>query len=379
MVPATKHLTKLMERNLQRTLAIIFSIILASQLISHITFDLLPYSSPKPKEEKIWQILYWTPIFGSYKQWGLGLKCQSCYGTTNRELLNVSDVVYFHYRDLNENDLPKFRKPNQIYIVLNMESPPHSRYNPRYKYFFNWTAHYRHDSNLFYSYGRVYAHDKNMEHSVKRPWLLDSTDFEIPKPNLTAIEHAANMNKTRSVVWIDSNCNTAIKREEYVKQLSSYINVDIYGACGDTVQCPRSEHAKCMKMIENKYMFYIAFENSLCLDYITEKLYNALQLFIVPIVMGGADYQRAAPPNSYINVQDYKSLEDLAKYLHYLQENRTAYNQYFEWKKYYTITGSGEFGVCAECAAIKNHLVLKKSSMVDLEEFYNMKQCRSKL
>ena len=373
---------------------LILLFILWSPLILLITFYILPFSSPdhpspitQPKIAKQWLILYWTPIFGTYKHWGPGPKCTSCYGTTNREFLNISDVVYFHYRDLNEDDLPKFRKPNQIYICMNMESPVNNGgiNVSRYKYFFNWTADYRHDSNLFYPYGRVYVHDNNLKHTIKKPWLVDNNDFKIPKPDISTIEKAtANFNKTRSIAWIVSHCKTGIKREDYVKNLSSFIDVDIYGACGK-LKCPRS--ADCMKMIENKYMFYIAFENSLCLDYITEKLYKVLQFFIVPIVMGGGHYESAAPPKSYINVQDYQSPEDLAKYLRYLQENRHAYNQYFEWKKYFTVTNfaieefriRGKFGICAECAAIKNHLTLKKSSIIDLEEFYDMKQCRSKL
>ena len=37
-------------------------------------------------------------------------------------------------------------------------------------------------------------------------------------------------------------------------------------------------------------MFYLAFENSNCKDYATEKFYISLDMAIVPIVMGGANY-----------------------------------------------------------------------------------------
>ena len=41
----------------------------------------------------------------------------------------------------------------------------------------------------------------------------------------------------------------------------------------------------------------MAFENSICNDYMTEKFWRSLDLEIVPIVMGGGNYTRDAPEN----------------------------------------------------------------------------------
>ena len=38
--------------------------------------------------------------------------------------------------------------------------------------------------------------------------------------------------------------------------------------------------------------------------------------------------------SGYINVFNYKSAQHLADHLKYLDSNRTAYNEYFKWKKY---------------------------------------------
>jgi hypothetical protein len=38
--------------------------------------------------------------------------------------------------------------------------------------------------------------------------------------------------KTKEVAWISSNCGVPSKRDEYVKELSKYIPVDISGKCG---------------------------------------------------------------------------------------------------------------------------------------------------
>ena len=90
-------------------------------------------------------------------------------------------------------------------------------------------------------------------------------------------------------------------------------------------------------MLQQSYRFYLAFENSNCNDYITEKFwYNAIQNDIVPIVMGPHRhvYERLAPPNSFIHVDDFESPADLARYLKLLSKNKTKYLQYFKWKQH---------------------------------------------
>lgn len=47
-------------------------------------------------------------------------------------------------------------------------------------------------------------------------------------------------------------------------------------------------------MIENKYKFFLSFENTFCNDYVTEKLFSILLLNIVPIVFGGVGYKSRA-------------------------------------------------------------------------------------
>ena len=60
-------------------------------------------------------------------------------------------------------------------------------------------------------------------------------------------------------------------------------------------------------MLEQDYKFYLSFENSICVDYVTEKFYNALLFNTVPVVYGGADYSRLAPNMSYIDIRNYGS------------------------------------------------------------------------
>lgn len=149
-------------------------------------------------------------------------------------------------------------------------------------------------------------------------------------------DYAAN--KTKKVAWFVSNCGARNGRLAYARELAKYIPVDIYGTCGP-LKCPRTDH-RCFELLERDYKFYLAFENSNCRDYITEKFYvNGLGQAVLPIVMGARpeDYERSAPQGSYIHVDDFASAEDLAAYLHRLDKDDELYNSYFRWK------GTGEF------------------------------------
>lgn len=66
------------------------------------------------------------------------------------------------------------------------------------------------------------------------------------------------------------------------------------------------------------YRIYLAFENSNCDEYLTEKLwYNAYFKYAIPVVMGGTreNYERLCPPKSFIHVDDFDSPQSLADYL----------------------------------------------------------------
>ena len=68
-------------------------------------------------------------------------------------------------------------------------------------------------------------------------------------------------------------------------------------------------------MFEKTYYFYLSFENDICRDYASEKLYHPLRYNIVPIVYGGGNFTRDTPPSSVIDIMDYPNPKHLAKHL----------------------------------------------------------------
>ena len=64
-------------------------------------------------------------------------------------------------------------------------------------------------------------------------------------------------------------------RLDYALTLSRYIKVDIYGKCSPNgLKCARSKNEECMDELQKDYKFYLAFENSNCRDYISEKFFT---------------------------------------------------------------------------------------------------------
>lgn len=93
----------------------------------------------------------------------------------------------------------------------------------------------------------------------------------------------------------------------------------------------------CHDYLRENYLFYLAFENSICKDYVTEKFFRTLQLDLIPVVMGAANYSTDYPPNSFIDALKFSSPQQLAEYLYQVANNETLYRQYFYWKKDYRI------------------------------------------
>ena len=145
--------------------------------------------------------------------------------------------------------------------------------------------------------------------------------------------------------WLVSHCITVGQREQLVRSLQKYIPVHIYGECGDW-KCPvGDEH--CREYLAENYKFILAFENSLCIDYVTEKLTSSLRHDFLPVTYSWINDSHVFPPHSYINALDFKSVKHLADYLIQLDENEEEYLKYFEWKKDYEMVGND--GYCKVC------------------------------
>ncbi|KAJ8709151.1 hypothetical protein PYW07_008977 [Mythimna separata] len=295
----------------------------------------LMYTLPKDENVPIKKIL----LANGFGAWGVSggrtefvrNKCpvDRCSLTADPRDAATADAILYkdHHTPFNVK-----RSPKQIWILYYLECPYHTAsLRPSSVDVFNWTSTYRRDSDIVAPY----------EHWVYYDPLITEKDLD---RNFAA-------NKTKKVAWFVSNCHARNRRLQYARRLSKYIQVDIYGACG-AHHCPRND-PNCLEMLDKDYKFYLAFENSNCRDYVTEKFFvNGLQHNVLPIVMGAraSEYAALAPHNSYIHVEEFASPEELASYLRRIDEDDNLYNSYFKWK------GTGEFintyFFCRVCAMV---------------------------
>ena len=82
------------------------------------------------------------------------------------------------------------------------------------------------------------------------------------------------------------------------------------------------------------------------------------------------------PKSGYIDAFDFKSPKDLADYLIYLSENRTAYNSYFKWKKHvsFFIKPWTKVGpICDMCIQLhlEDYFGVKKKSIKNVTAIWN--------
>ena len=289
-----------------------------------------------------------TPLLRNGREAFLRHRCDvtECYVVNDLRRFNRSmdsyDAVVFnmnvlHYSGkvpLEEGDYS--RNSKQRFVFFSQEPPMYtwggsgqvdeSEVN-LYENYFNWSMSYRNDADITFFYGVVKS--------------KENLTFSKPKIVPKSIDNQS------VVVWMASHCPTDGRREDYVRELNRYINVDSYGSCGNIGGCGKSGASgdspdECYDMIESKYKFYLSFENSLCTDYVTEKFFQILNRNLVPVVYGAADYSRIAPPNSYIDARQFKGPKQLADYLMALDANDALYNDYFVWKNDYIVESGQE-------------------------------------
>ena len=269
------------------------------------------------------------------------------------------DAYLFHAAEKENCRMPAQRHPWQKYIVVAMEAEIRTTIPTYMKDIFNLTISYRLDADI--------------------PAPIGFMERKLPSERIPRPDANFAANKTELVAWVVSNRGAPSKRVVYATELQKYINVDIYGACGTTKwpkpyeKCNTKRYlneASCWKYLHKKYKFFLAFENSICVDYITEKVYRTLNYGgMIPVILGGADYAARLPEKSYIHVADFNSPRELAEYLKMLDTNDTLYNEYFQWQYHYKSLERGAH-ICNLCAYLHLNKSVKKV-IPDVQEWFS--------
>lgn len=275
------------------------------KVITLIVIYIFDVSGKVKKENGLIYILEWTtakkePFKFIQPEQTSFLNCeyQNCFVTDNVsyfEDITHFDVVMFNIynlqRGLHATVLPTKRSEQQRYVFVALEPAAYFRLSTHYNNFFNLTWTYKLTSDAIFPYITV----KNKRGEIIGPkkemyWM----DMNKMKPITKNVKNKLKKKRT-AAAWIVSNCGAVSNRNDFVKMLQTNLTnygltIDIFGDCGNH-ECPRdNREIECYALIESDYYFYLAFENSFCEDYVSEKVLRALQHFSVPIVFGGANY-----------------------------------------------------------------------------------------
>ena len=287
-------------------------------------------------------ILFWTK-YHKHDVWWKNMMthshrkvcpASSCFFTYDKSSLNVSDAVLFDLA-ATTSDKPVIHHPHQYWILYNHEWLDYLHPTSVKDDTFNLTASYRSGSDIPILYGECVPRSK---------------PYKLPKGVLKK--------KKGLALWYVSHCKTKSLREEYVKSLQKFIDIDVSGHCSDlstvnTTQPGKSQHVgmdlagKHLRDM-NSYKFYLAYENTFCRDYITEKVFKILEdgVFTIPIVRGAGPYENYLPSGSYINSGDFVSPRELSRLMKRLDNNDTLFMKYFAYRSN---------TICHNYAATKHH------------------------
>ncbi|KAI6241698.1 Glyco-tran-10-N domain-containing protein [Aphelenchoides fujianensis] len=245
---------------------------------------------------------------------------KNCLLVSDHEMRESAQAAIFTPQDAPLTN----RSAAQLGIMLLLESPPNTPRLSEWNGKINYTAAYHSKSDIPAPYGLIKrrtrplrAVGQSKRKKKEAPIVENENDLQIKRAGFCGLLPTASLTVGERSSWLPFN---------------PFVPIDIYGACGRGRITPDQRIA-----LMNSHRFYLAFENSRCEEYVTEKFFDALRHNILPVVYGTSreTLERIAPPHSFVHVDDFAGVGELGSHLHHLATNQTAYDAYFEWKRLY--------------------------------------------
>ncbi|CAG8582243.1 11183_t:CDS:1 [Paraglomus brasilianum] len=298
--------------------------------------------SPKVDE---WPIGYAPCLLWYYHSKNQRVTCkngQSYHIHANYTLWREADVIYMDYPFLfHQEEAPPFFHTAQM---------PPRRSNQA------WWMNFPDEGLGYYPFVGLDTLRNMFDLTMGAPGDI----FDIFKPtypiNKTSVFYNTRVkfeNKRNDVLfaWMAGNCYAKNKREDYVRELMNHVKVHSYGTCLHNQDTPdeilkkyglktgsapaywADNMYKVKRDILSPYKFILAFENSNCEGYVTEKVYDPFLVDAIPIYMGASDINDYVPPGSVIKVTDFENITALVEHTEMIANNKTLYESYLAWKK----------------------------------------------
>ena len=216
-----------------------------------------------------------------------GVKCH-----VNHDNPQSDAVVFFTHSQLPSNGPLRYCYP-QVVILFNTEVE-YPGYDHGYK-----------------PYAEV-MYDYHLKSDIR--FIYPCLEFQIE-----AASQPPNPKQHSGFAMFISNCG-ATERLSYLGELMNHIRIDSYGGCHHNMDRKADRYVKnwsaAEKKVLSKYRLAIAYENTISPEYVTEKAFLGLSVGAIPVYKGPPEiYLHIPDRHNIINIDDYASPAELAKYL----------------------------------------------------------------
>ena len=134
-----------------------------------------------------------------------------------------------------------------------------------------------------------------------------------------------------AVLFMASHCSSVSGREKLVGMLQEHVRVDSISKCLNNREWPSDIPRSDKLSVLSRYMVYLAAENSVEQDYVSEKVYDGLIAGAVPIYLGAPNVGEFVPKGSVITISANFTSDDVARVAEIIQKIFTNKQDYMKW------------------------------------------------
>jgi alpha-1,3-fucosyltransferase 10 len=258
--------------------------------------------------------------------------------TFDQSRLREAGAVVFHIPEWSWSrstfeDTPKF--PGQLWIAYSMESKVNylQLADQDFMRHFDLRMTYEQDADIWVPYlprrsTWLSIQDSSIPKKIEVPYLPRGSTW-------LSIQGSSIPKKIEShpTALFRSDPIDRCGRNAFAVALMRYTKVDSYGKFLNNRSLAESDLGWSTKLtVISRYHFYLALENSIAPDYVTEKIFDALIAGTIPIYRGAPNCREFVPEGSFIDATTFNGPKILADHLHRLVENPTDYAAYFAWR-----------------------------------------------
>lgn len=146
-------------------------------------------------------------------------------------------------------------------------------------------------------------------------------DFKLSNKKIVALMSYYNGGKTSKLIVDGDNIDLIKKRSDIAEYLFSKNMIDLYGQGwpkGISIEDSRftDRHARKKDILKN-YNFNLCFENTVYPKYITEKIWESIENYCLPIYYGGSksSIYEIFPRKSFIDYSDFENPNKLLEFI----------------------------------------------------------------